>query len=59
MNTIVLFEDGSWNWIDFTSVMELGLQRHVEIKIGDNWTDRDVSDMLKEYMEENSDQIFL
>ena len=58
MNTIVLFENRSWNWLEHTSVMELSLQKYIEIRIGDNWSDRDVSDMLCEYYEANRFTLF-
>ena len=58
MTTVVLFENGGWNWLEHTSVMELGSQKHVEINIGENWSDRDVSDMLSEYYETNRFLLF-
>lgn len=59
MNSIVIFEDGSWEWEDMSAIKikNSGL-KNISIKLGDNWHDTEVSRMVKDYFTENVEYLF-
>lgn len=59
MNSIVVFEDGSWEWESLSqSKVEGGALKHILIKIGDHWHDSEVSRMVKDFFSENVEYLF-
>jgi len=55
---VCLFRDGSWCWFEEFNLKGYGhLGEYKEIVLGQGWHDRDVSNMLKAYFEENQDNL--
>ena len=58
MDRIYLFPNGNWCWVDMFDWQGGSPKDAVEIIIGSNWSDRDVSQMITEYYNENSETLF-
>lgn len=54
--TIILFEDGSWEYEEYTG--SLDLIKHARIVIGEGWSTKQISQMIREYYSENLSWIF-
>lgn len=56
---VYLFSDGSWDYGYSYSVKTHGHRGYYhEVVIGEGWNHKDITQMLKEYYNENSDILF-
>lgn len=56
---VLLFSDGSWDYGCSYSIATHGHRgKYHEVVVGSGWSARDISDMLKQYFEENAENIF-
>lgn len=56
MTTIILLPNGSWDHEENLGSLEN--VKHARITIGPGWTDRQISEMISEYYENNLDTLF-
>lgn len=59
MNSIIIFEDGSWEWEELSAikVQNSGL-KNICVKIGSHWHDTEVSRMVNDYFSANVEYLF-